>query len=100
MDPVCKFFIKKSFYILATVLEPVVEIWRFKKNLLKSDELWPLVCYRNPLHMWKLFFQVKIYGEGELTTRLEGYLDRRWWMRLLPCGFCNKYVGGFAPRLQ
>jgi hypothetical protein len=27
--------------------------------LLKSDVLWPFVCYRNPLQMWKLFFQVK-----------------------------------------
>jgi hypothetical protein len=27
--------------------------------LVKSDELWPLFCYRNPLHMWKLFSQVK-----------------------------------------
>jgi len=41
--------------------------------------------------------KVKIYGQGELTTRLGGYLDRRWWMRLLHCGFCNKYVGGVAP---
>jgi hypothetical protein len=42
----------------------------------------------------------KNYGQGELTTRLGGYLDRRWWMRLLSCGFCKKYVAGVAPRLQ
>jgi hypothetical protein len=45
-------------------LEPVVEVWQFNFFLLKSDELWPLFCYSNPWHMWKLFFQVKKESEN------------------------------------
>jgi len=81
--------------------------------LLKSDVLWPFVCYRNPLHMWKLFFQVKKKWKfaarakwqpgSEITLTEDGGWD------CYPCShalleieiaIAPHHVGGVVPRLQ
>lgn len=54
--PGMKVFFLKSFYILATLLEPVVEIWQFNFFLLKSDELWPLFFIQKSLAYVEIIF--------------------------------------------
>jgi hypothetical protein len=77
---------------LATLLEPVVEIWRFN---FFPFEIWCIMAFcllQKSFAYVEIIFstkkEVKICSEGEMTTRFGDYLDRRWWMRLLslfPC---------------
>jgi hypothetical protein len=104
---------EESFYILATLLEPVVEIWRFNIFPFEISCIMAFCLLQNPLQMWELLFQVKKKWKFAARTKWQPGWEITWtedggW-DCYPCShsllelnfaIAPHHVWGVAPRLQ